>query len=46
MNIECDKLIYLVQQRRVLYNLTRTAYSDKNVKSKLWEEVYVEIIDN
>lgn len=42
--IDCDLLICEVQKRPALYDLQLREYCDKNVKDKLWAEVYGSVV--
>ncbi|XP_062525718.1 uncharacterized protein LOC134199257 [Bombyx mori] len=41
-----QKIIVEVQKRPALYDTTLRQYSDRNVKNKLWEEVYHNVVNN
>lgn len=41
-----QKIIVEVQKRPALYDTTMRQYSDRNTKSKLWEEVFQHVVDN
>lgn len=43
MEVDADKLVFLVQARPVLYDCSLKEYHDSNLISKMWEEIGLEM---
>lgn len=43
MEVDADKLVFLVQARPVLYDCSSKEYHDSSLISKMWEEIGLEM---